>query len=103
MPCCSNPVVKSNKMAVGKKDYADATGTINDPPVLRMMANWGKRRNPGTPSTPTGVTAVVSTAHNLFKQPMGCCDMSLAHESSAHRMSTSLAMHQLGTVPESPV
>lgn len=66
IPYFSNPVIKSDKVAVGKKNWADATGTLNDPPVLSMMANWGKRRNPGTPSTPTGVTAVQTTS-NYFK------------------------------------
>lgn len=43
------------------KNYADASSTMDDPAVLSMMANWGKRRAVGRPSVPTAIRVRVRT------------------------------------------
>jgi hypothetical protein len=53
--------VKTGSKAVGVKNYADASSTMDDPAVLAMMANWGRRRAVGRPSVPTAIRVRVRT------------------------------------------
>lgn len=74
--CYSNPVVKAGTKAVGVKNYADASATMDDVAVLRMMSNWGKRKVVGRPSVPSGVTVTVRIGFSCFS----ICQCAVPHE-----------------------